>query len=320
MDHRRQARASLASRALLWLLLGPAACAPASDDNPAAGTGGAGGGSGAGGMGGGGGAGAAGGAGGTGATAGAGGSGGSGGTTAITVSNTGPNDNYTVFHPMELAPQGVLNPIVGWGSGGSTDPSWYTLLPHLASHGFVVIGCNTVPTIGNEFPQGEDLIAGIDWMIAENAREDSAFFGKLDTAMIASAGYSMGGLATFTIAGDPRLVTTVHISGGNMETARVSMLHAPAAFLCGENDIADPTCATDFEAATTDVFYGRFMGGDHLGILVSPYAELLNGVTTGWLRWHLMADTTQAALFVGPSCTLCADSAAWTVQQKGAFE
>jgi hypothetical protein len=240
--------------------------------------------------------------------------------TPITVSNTGPDSNYTVFHPMELAPGGVLNPIVGWGSGGSTDPSWYTLLPHLASHGFVVIGCNTIPAIGEEFSQGEDLIAGVDWLIAENARDGSTFFGKLDTTMIASAGYSMGGLATFTIADDPRLVTTVHISGGNMETARVAALHAPAAFLCGENDIADPNCATDFEAATTDVFYGRFMGGDHFGILGSPYAELLNGVTTGWLRRYLMADKTQDALFVGPSCTLCADTAAWTVKQKGAFE
>ena len=66
---------------------------------------------------------------------------------------------------------------------------------------------------------------------------------------------------------DPRLTTTVHISGGNMVIERVQLLHAPAAFICGENDIADPNCATDFEAADTPVFYGRFMGGDHLGIL-----------------------------------------------------
>ena len=153
--------------------------------------------------------------------------------TSTTVSNSGPNGNYTIYHPAELAPGGARNPIVGWMSGGSTNPALYTLLPHLASHGFVVVASNTVPAIGEEVALGQEIIAGIDWILEQNGNASSPFFEKLDATKVASMGYSMGALATTTIADDPRLTTTVHISGGNMVTERIAKLHAPAAFFCG---------------------------------------------------------------------------------------
>jgi hypothetical protein len=237
--------------------------------------------------------------------------------TPMTVMSTGPGGTYTIFRPAELAPGGAKNPIVGWMSGGGSKPSGYPLLPHLASHGFVVVASNTSPAIGTEEALGKEIIAGIDWVLAENAKADSAYHDKLDATKIASMGYSMGALATTTIAGDPRLTTTVHISGGNMVTDRIKMLHAPAAFLCGASgvDIAGEGCATDFEAATVPVFYGVFNGGDHLGVMTQPYADRIRLVVTGWLRWQLMRDATLAPMFVGDQCTVCKDSN-WTVKQK----
>lgn len=231
------------------------------------------------------------------------------------LTNTGPGNGYTVYLPTELGQDGRKHPLIGWMSGGSTAPSWYTLLPHLATHGFVVVASNTVPAIGAEIELGKEIIAGIDWALAENGRAGSELNGKLDASKIASMGYSMGGLATTTIADDPRLTTTVHISGGNMVIERIQKLHAPAAFICGENDIAQANCATDFEAADTPVFYGTFMGGDHLGVLFAPHGDRIRGAVTGWLRWQLMADQTRKAMFVGNDCTLCKD-ANWTVKQK----
>jgi hypothetical protein len=246
--------------------------------------------------------------------------------TSTTVNGSGPNGNYTVYEPSTLAPNGAKNPIVGWMSGGATSPTMYPLLPRLATHGFVVVASNTVPNIGQEEALGKEIIAGIDWAIAENTRQDSTLFGKLDTTKIASMGYSMGSLATFTIASDPRLTTTVHISGGNMVADRVNNLHAPAAFLCGltgdsscnilsgDCDIAAVNCDTDFANAKTPVFYGKFPGG-HLSILQPPLSDQIGTAATGWLRWKLMSDTTLAPMFVGPSCTLCSDPK-WKVQQK----
>jgi hypothetical protein len=237
--------------------------------------------------------------------------------TAMTVRNTGPGGTYTIFRPSELAPGGAKNPIVGWMSGGGTMPSAYPMLPHLATHGFVVVASNTAPAIGTEVELGKEIIAGIDWVLAENAKADSAYFEKLDAGKIASMGYSMGALATTTIAGDPRLTTTVHISGGNMVTDRIKMLHAPAAFICGASgvDIAGAGCATDFDAATVPVFYGVFNGGDHLGTLTQPYSDRIKLVVTGWLRWQLMRDASLMPMFVGDQCTVCKDTN-WTVKQK----
>jgi dienelactone hydrolase len=236
----------------------------------------------------------------------------------MTVMSTGPKSNYTIYRPMELAPGGAKNPVVAWMSGGGSTPSQYELLPHLASHGFVVVASNTSPGVGEEVKLGEELIAGIDWILAESAAPGSPYFEKIDTNKVASMGYSMGALATTTIAGDPRLTTTVHISGGNMTTDRIKMLHAPAAFVCGASgvDIAGANCATDFEAATTPVFYAVFNGGDHLGVRTPPYAGRIQILVTGWLRWHLMSDMSLKDMFAGDQCSLCKD-ANWTVKQKG---
>jgi dienelactone hydrolase len=237
---------------------------------------------------------------------------------AMTVEDSGPNANYTIYRPAELAPGGAKHPIIGWMSGGGSTPSQYELLPHLATHGFVVVASQTAPSFGGEVALGEEIIAGIDWMLAENGTTDSPYFGKLDETKIASMGFSMGALATTAIADDPRLTTTVHISGGNMQTDRVELLHAPAAFICGASgaDIAGANCATDFEAATTPVFYGVFEGGDHLGVRTAPYSDRIRLVVTGWLRWQLMQDASLASMFVGDMCTVCQDPN-WTVKQKG---
>jgi hypothetical protein len=199
-------------------------------------------------------------------------------------------------------------------------------LPRLATHGFVVVASNTTPGIGQEVALGQEIIAGIAWAIEENGRQASTMFGKLDTTKIASVGYSMGSLATFTIANDPRLTTTVHISGGNMMADRIANLRGPSAFICGltgdatcnilspDCDIAAVNCDTDFNNATTPVFYGQFPAG-HLGILQAPHTDRIGAVATGWLRWKLMSDSTLAVMFVGPQCRLCTDPN-WKVKQK----
>jgi hypothetical protein len=243
------------------------------------------------------------------------------------LQNTGPDKKYTVYLPSELAPNGARNPIVGWMSGGSTTHTSYPLLPRLATHGFVIVAANVTPGIGEEVNLGKQIIAGIDWAIAENSREGSALHNKLNTTKIASMGYSMGSLATFTIAADPRLTTTVQISGGNMVTERVGNLHAPSAFICGipgdsscsildtSCDIAAANCDTDFENATTPVFYTNFKGG-HLGILSAPTQDQIGAQVTAWLRWQLMSDNTLDAMFVGADCTVCKDTKWFKVQKK----
>lgn len=245
---------------------------------------------------------------------------------SVIATAMGPSTALTIYHPKDLAPNGAKNPIVGWMSGGGTDHTLYPLLPLLATHGFVVVAPDVIPGIGEEANLGKQIIEGIDWAIAENAREGSTFFQKLDTSKLASAGYSMGSLATFQIAADERLTTTVHISGGNMAPEPIRNLRAPAAFLCGiatpdcgdilssACDIAAANCDVDFTSATTPVFYGNFSSG-HLGILTPPFQEQIQTEVVAWLRWQLMGDASIKPRFVGEQCGVCMDDR-WKVQQK----
>jgi dienelactone hydrolase len=242
------------------------------------------------------------------------------------LNNAGPNNNFTIYLPKQLAPNGTKNPIIVWMSGGGTTPVLYPLLPLLATHGFVVLASNTVPGIGAEIDLGKEMVAAIDWAFTESMKQGGQFAGKLDTTKVAAMGYSMGSLATFTIASDPRLTTTVHISGGNMVAGRVNNLKMPAAFFCGtpdpnctdilsdQCDIAAANCDTDFEMAKTPVFYGNFPGG-HLGVLSEPNQPRIQAEVVAWLRWQLMADTTIKSRFVGPTCGVCTDMN-WKAKQK----
>jgi hypothetical protein len=234
----------------------------------------------------------------------------------MTVDNTGPNNNYTIYRPQQLAPGGAKNPFIAWISGGGSSPSDYTLLPHLASHGFVVVASNTVPNVGQQQALGMEMVAAVDWMLAEIQRSGSDYAGKVDGTKVAAMGYSMGGLAATAAGADPRWTTTVHISGGAGD-GTIKNLHAPAAMLCGASgvDIAGANCATDFDQATTPMFYGVFNGGDHLGVRTPPYSDRIAAVVTGWLRWQLMDDQMLKPMFVGATCTLCTDPN-WTVQEK----
>jgi hypothetical protein len=58
------------------------------------------------------------------------------------------------------------------------------------------------------------LIDGIDWAIAENSREGSAYYHKLDVTKIAVSGQSCGAQQAIQVSDDPRVTTTVALSQG----------------------------------------------------------------------------------------------------------
>jgi hypothetical protein len=242
--------------------------------------------------------------------------------TVATLAGAGPNRDATVLYPSELK-DGLKSPIVVWDNGaGQTGLSIYgALLNHLASHGFAVYACNSA-TDG-----GKEQIDGLDWMTAQAAVSGSPLYQKLDITKTAAMGHSQGSIATFASAADPRLTTTIHLSGGtNPDIAQghatlVNLKHA-AAFICGEvpangadgltnGDTASPWCAYDFDHTDVPVFLAQIKGASHIS---APGMTL--GACAAWLRWHLMDDVTQKAQFAGPDCVLC-KRPNWMTKEKG---
>jgi hypothetical protein len=231
--------------------------------------------------------------------------------TAKTAMNTGPNGAYTLYYPSELAPSGVKNPVVSWGNGSTTTPSQYPMLPHLATHGFVVIAANSTQ------PTAALVKAGIDWLEAQNADASSMLHDKLDVKNVAGVGYSLGGLATYGLADDPRLVTVVIISGANMmDKSPVAKLHTPTAYFCTDDAASEGNCEGDFAVVKVPSFYGVMKGTAHVDVVInSAAATRVSKATTNWLRWQQMKDQTQQPMFVGADCGLCKDSE-WVAMQK----
>jgi len=227
-----------------------------------------------------------------------------------TLNDTGPDGNYTVFHPAKLAPKGVLNPVVSWGNGGGTTPTLYPLLPHLASHGFVVVASNNATVTGPE------VKAGLDWAFEQNDDAQSPFYGKLDKEHVAGVGYSFGGLATLSNSDDPRYDTIVIVSGGSMDANRddnIAKVHTPAAYFCTDDDASKGNCMGDYDVLTVPTFFGVINGSEHVDVVVNTDVRTqLNVVVLSWLRWFLMDDESQQSRFLGDDCGLCQDSA-WTV-------
>jgi hypothetical protein len=236
------------------------------------------------------------------------------------MGRAGPSNDATVLYPRDLGKDGLKHPIVVWDNGaGQTGLSIYSaLLNHLASHGFAVYAANSA-TDG-----GKELVDGLDWMTAQAAESGSMFYQKLDPSKTAAMGHSQGSIATFAIAGDPRLTTTIHLSGGtNPDIAQghatLSNLHHAAAFLCGEpggdgliaGDAASEWCAYDFEHTDQPVFLTQIQGASHI---TAP--GMTSGACAAWLRWHLMGDTTMRMQFAGDDCVLC-KRANWKTMSKG---
>jgi dienelactone hydrolase len=55
------------------------------------------------------------------------------------------------------------------------------------------------------------MIAAIDWALANNNDKNSPFYGKVDTSKIAVSGMSCGGLQTLEVAPDPRVTTVLFL-------------------------------------------------------------------------------------------------------------
>jgi hypothetical protein len=256
---------------------------------------------------------------------------------------------HVVYRPANLAGLGEQKlGVVAWGNGGCSNDgasSRFHLL-EIASHGYLVIASGRIlsgPGAAAAEPRltaqpgqpsaprtlASDLSDAIDWAVAENARPGSPLLGRIDTAQIAVAGWSCGGLQALRVASDPRvravvLHNTGVLNGGpnstipGMDLTKDALrgLHTPVIYILGgPTDIAYQNGMDDFEriahvpAAVANVAVG------HGGTFQEKNGGAAGSVAVSWLDWQLRGDTEAARRFVGDDCGLCRDSN-WALQRK----
>ncbi|MFY1615659.1 cellulose binding domain-containing protein [Micromonospora sp. WMMD736] len=225
--------------------------------------------------------------------------------------------NHTIFRPQTLPSERL--PIFVWGNGGcsANGLSQGNFLREIASHGFLAIA-NGAPN-GSGSTNSQMLTQSIDWAIAENSRQGSKYYNKIDTTKVAVAGFSCGGLEAYAVSNDPRVTTTGIFSSGLLNDAddyQLRRLTKPIAyFVGGPSDIAYPNAMDDWGKlpSTLPAFMGNLNVG-HGGTYDQTNGGEFGRVAVLYLKWRLKGDTTAGANFVGPNCGLCRTQ--WTVQQK----
>jgi hypothetical protein len=222
--------------------------------------------------------------------------------------NVGPDAAYDIVRPMQLGEEGRRHPIVSWNNGTLYPIDRYQdLLDHWASHGFVVIGAHTNRTAGGAVHK-----TAIDWLVAENARAGSEYYGRLDVTMIGAAGHSQGGGASITagadVPGPAGIVTTMPLMPiSSFERPQLAQ-HAASMLLVSatEDDRANGVANQAISDVTTELVDAQFVG-----VHEDAMNPGIHGATVAWLRYQLMGDETAKAQFYPPAtCGLC-QSADW---------
>ncbi|MET0339453.1 MAG: hypothetical protein ABW252_00545 [Polyangiales bacterium] len=239
-----------------------------------------------------------------------------------TVATAPGLSSHMLYVPRKLGEGGVKHPIIVWTNGATGTANFYDqLLTHFASHGFfMVVDKRSGANHNAEIPEQK---AGIAWAVAEATRAGSPYAGKIDPERIGVAGHSLGSVASFATAADPRVKASIHWSGGltgnpvGAEESWLQGLHAPAAFFCGGAEArALPRCSGDFREAPEGipVFYGTVANVTHTGMFGEPRAGEWGRGGVAFMRWALAGETQLKDWFSGPSCTLC--KRPWTGQAR----
>lgn len=169
---------------------------------------------------------------------------------------------------------------------------------------------------------GTDLIAAVNWIEKEAARQGSRFYDKVDANNVAAMGMSCGGLMSYGASSDPRIKTVGIWNSGLFEAdeAIYGGLHGSVIIVTGgESDIAYANGKRDFEDLPKHIpaFHGVYPSVGHGGTYNQDNGGPYGVAAVAWLKWQLLGDTSAAGrgYFVGDDCGICKDSN-WVVQSR----
>jgi hypothetical protein len=245
---------------------------------------------------------------------------------------------HTIFRPKDLSAFGKKSklPIIAWGNGACANSPWehVNFLSEIASHGFLVVAIGPMPAAGQRASGGSPtksslMTDAINWAVAQNSDKTGPYYHKLDTAKIAVAGMSCGGLQTLEVAPDSRVTTAMICDSGIFITPGAGMggmpkltkdqltkLHTPVIYILGgQRDIAYTNGMDDFHRIGNLPAFAANLNVGHGGTYSQPHGGEFAVVATAWFQWQLKGDREAARMFEGNPCGV-AKMKGWKVEKK----
>ncbi len=230
--------------------------------------------------------------------------------------------HHTIYRPDLSRTDNI--PIVAWGNGAcsTVGTEQADFLLEIASHGYLVIANGGPFGSGTSDQHGAELITAIDWAIAENSRQCSPFYGKLNVEKIATMGWSCGGGMAHFAAVDPRVDTAVALNSGlGVYGDRFNYyprFHSPLAIFNGDqSDVAYNPGLQQYDEVNNVPFYHANYPIGHGDAYFQDNGGEFGIIAVGWLNWMLKDDQSASGkgMFIGNNCRLCRSP--WVSKHKG---
>jgi len=158
----------------------------------------------------------------------------------------------------------------------------------LASHGFVVLGMETITVADQPSSRGSELNAALRWLTTSSSVRD-----KVDGNRLGVGGHSMGGGGTLeAMAANPALKLGIPIAPWNLNTSW-SRIQSPVLIVSGSADTIAP------EAVHSDRFYASLGSSEKAQVSITGashfFPQLPNGdlarYAVAWMKRFLDNDT-----------------------------
>lgn len=261
-------------------------------------------------------------------------------------------EDHVIYRPADISSVGGQKlGLYVWGNGGcSADGASARLhLLEIASHGYVAIAPGRIRSgpgaTAPQLPSGrgpagdpprlpapqtyyESLVEAIDWALAENARPESPYYGRIDPEAVAVSGHSCGGLQAIQAGADPRVATSVvmfsgvfadgsnPIEGMTVTKDMLQEIDGPMLYILGgPDDVAYANGMDDFDKIEHTPVAVANIGVGHGGTFWEPNGGKAAAMTVQWLNWRLKDDEGAAGMFRGGECGFCADPD-WTFESR----